>query len=169
MIISKGTPKEVMLRIGSKCGKCGSCCRHGSGYLLPDDVPRIAKFLSLTEADLRQHCLEEVEIFHTRMLRPLVVKNKKPYGTCIFYNTKEGCTIHEVKPFQCRLGTCSEHGTKSIQWFFLNHCVNPDDPQSVREWASYLKHNDIIPGGRLQEVVPDGKRLKDILSYKVMK
>lgn len=169
MIIKKETPKDEMLKIGKDCGKCGNCCKHTGGFLVPEDVPKIAQFVGLTEADLKQHCLEEVRIFNTKMLRPLTIKSGKQYGTCIFYNTDEGCIIHSIKPLQCRLGTCSEHGQKTLQWFWLNHCINPDDPQSVREWASYLKRNDTIPGGRLQELVPDSERLKGILSYKVMK
>ena len=169
LIIRKDTSERDILKIGKDCGKCGNCCRHTGGFLVPEDVPKIAEFAGLTEADLKQHCLEEVNIFNTKMLRPLTIKKGKPFGACIFFNTDEGCVIHEVKPFQCRVGTCSEHGEKTLQWFWLNHCVNPDDPQSIREWASYLKQHETIPGGRLQELVPDSKKLKDILNYKVIK
>ena len=169
MAITKSTPKEEMLRNGQKCSKCGNCCTHGSGFLIKEDVPRIAKFLGLTEADLKQHCLQELEIFHTRMLKPLTIKNKKPYGTCIFFNRDEGCKIHAVKPFQCRLSNCGKEGEQILKWFFINYCVNPDDPQSVREWASYLKHYEALPGGSLQDIVKDAKKLAKILNYEIMR
>jgi hypothetical protein len=47
--------------------------------------------------------------------------------------------------------------------------VNPTDPESVRQWASYLKAHPTIPGGELRDLVKDEKLLKDILSYQKFK
>ena len=55
------------------------------------------------------------------------------------------------------------------QWFTLNHFVNVDDPESIRQWAVYLKTHDTIQGGSLEELVPDKKLLKKILNYEIIK
>jgi Fe-S-cluster containining protein len=167
--ITRFTPKERILEIGNDCERCGHCCRYGSGFLVDEDIPKIARHLGLTEEELKQNCLEEVEKFHTKRFRPRVVRNGKPYGTCIFYNTQEGCIIHGIKPFQCKIGNCNKYGQQINDWFVLNYFVNTDDPESIREWASYLKMNPTIPGGELHELVPDKKKLKKILSYEVIR
>jgi len=52
----------------------------------------------------------------------------------------------------------------------LNYFVNEDDPQSIREWKVYLDSGGKnIPGGTLQELVPNKEALKKILNYEVLK
>ncbi|MBI4149665.1 hypothetical protein HY491_04405, partial [Candidatus Woesearchaeota archaeon] len=40
----------------------------------------------------------------------------------------------------------------------------------IRQFAAYLQSGGkTIPGASLQDLVPDGRKLKDILSYKILK
>ncbi len=162
--ITKNTPKETIEKIGSDCKRCGHCCKHSSGFLVKEDFKKIAKHLELTEEELKKNCLEEVQMFNTKRYRPRLIRNGKPYGTCIFFNTEEGCTIHGIKPFHCRIGTCSEHGESIAEWFTINYFVNPEDPESVREWTAQIRAGKkTIPGGRVEELIPDKIKRQKIL------
>jgi len=131
---------------------------------------RIARNLKLTEEELTKNCLEPVTKFNTTLHRPVAVKKGKPYGTCIFYNTEKGCIIHDVKPLHCRVSTCSKHGEALSVWFHLNYFVNPADPESIRQWKLYLNSGGKnIPGGKLEELVPDKEKLNKILNYEALK
>ena len=167
--ISKNTPLAHIMGLGKKCVKCNNCCNYGSGFLLKEDIKNMAGFLKITEEELKQKFLEEGERFNTRLMRPKSVKQGKPYGICIFFNTKKGCTIHPVKPTECRISTCDQSGEAISLWFALNYLVNQNDAESIRQYASFLKTHKTLPGGSLEEIVPDKERLKGILSYQVIK
>ena len=169
-MISKKTKLKKVLELGKKCKKCGHCCSHGSGALADDDLKKIAKFLKTTEKELEKTCLEEVERFNTKRLRPIIIKKGKPYGRCIFLDDKKGCKINPAKPLECKVGNCSKHGEDLSLWFMLNYFVDPDDPESVRQYASYLiRGGKTLKGGRIEEIVVDKKKLKEILNYKILR
>ncbi|PIN76644.1 hypothetical protein COV22_00095 [Candidatus Woesearchaeota archaeon CG10_big_fil_rev_8_21_14_0_10_47_5] len=173
MLISIDTPREVIEGIGRACNRCGHCCRYGSGVLIDDGLPRIAAFLRLTEEELKSRYLEEIEKFNTTLFRPRLIRNREgkhelPYGRCIFWSEKGGCTIHPVKPLQCRIVNCSIHGHDILKWFDLRFFVNPQDPESIRQYAVYLEFNDPLPGGRIEELIKDRERLERILSYEIL-
>jgi len=169
MIISKKTPKHDVLELGKQCDRSNHCCKFTTGFLVKDDLQNIAQFLNISEKELRDKFLEEVKIFNTMAIRPRSLKADKPYGHCVFFDEAKGCKIHSVKPLQCKLYTCKPYGFDLTQWFYLNHLINPKDPQSIREYAEFLKCNEPIPGGRLGELVPDKNKLKKILSYEIFK
>ncbi|MBW2995944.1 YkgJ family cysteine cluster protein [Candidatus Woesearchaeota archaeon] len=170
MKIKKATTIAETIRMGNSCNRCGKCCTYGSGFLTKADITSIARKLKLTEEGLKKTALEPVKKFNTTLYRPLTIKKGKPYGTCMFFNAKKGCTIHEVKPLQCKIATCNEHGQELSIWFDLNYFVNPTDPVSIREWKLYLDSGGKnIPGGELESLVPDKKVLKKILNYEVLK
>jgi len=105
-------------------------------------------------------------VFNTEIHKAKTIKDDKPYGHCTFFDKNEGCTIHKVKPLHCRVGNgCNEHGEKLAIWFALNYLVKKEDPQSIREWAIYLKTNPTIPGGSLADLVPDKERLGKMLDH----
>lgn len=169
-LITKSTTKEKILNLGAECKQCNHCCRYGTGFLVPEDIPKIAKRLKLKEDELVENCLEPVTKFNTTLYRPVSVKKGKKYGTCIFFNTQLGCTIHDVKPLHCRLSSCNEYGEEISVWFNLNYFVNVNDPHSVREWKLYLDSGGKnIPGGELRQLVPNPEKLRKILSYEVLK
>ena len=172
-LIIKNTPLKEVLKLAAPC-RCNACnhgCKLGSGLLAGDDAKNIASFLGISEEMLKEQFLEEVEQFNTRLLKPKLLRDKKPYGKCIFYDEEKGCKIHPVKPLQCKTSiSCKDYGEDLAIWFMVNFAVNPNDPESIRQFAQYIKsHGKLIPGASLQELVPDKEKLKKILSYEMLK
>ena len=173
MMLTRSTPLKKVLELAPPC-KCSACshgCTMGSGFLVESDIPKIAKFLNVSEEELKKQHLERVELFNKTMWRPKLERKNKPYGKCTFYGEKEGCKIHKVKPLQCKVSMgCKEHGEELNVWFVLNHIVNEHDPESIRQYAQYIEAGGkTIPGGTLKELVPNKKLLKKILEYKILK
>jgi Fe-S-cluster containining protein len=74
---------------------CTVCCRRkGFVYLTEDDVARAATFLGMTPA-----VFEKRFIYRTKNLRRLRIPRA---GQCRFL-AADGCSIHPVKPTQCRI------------------------------------------------------------------
>lgn len=171
MLISRSTPEKIVIELGKidcRSKKCVHCCKYGSGFLADGEEERIARFLKITKEGLINKYLEEGEKFNTKRLKPKLLKEKsKPYGKCIFLDENKGCTIHEVKPMQCRIGSCSHHSSDLQKWFDLKFFINPKDAESVRQYALWLEFNEPLPGASLQELVPDKERLRKILSYEI--
>jgi len=168
-VITRLTPEDVVLKLGEKCSRDGKCCSFDAGIVLKHEVDGLAKKLNVTREEMINNFLEEVERFNTKHYKFKTIREKgKPYGKCIFLNGND-CSIHQHKPLHCRVGNCSEHGETLSIWFTLNHFVNPLDPESIRQWAVYLKTHPTIPGGNLEELVPDKDRLRKILSYEIFR
>ena len=113
-MITKNTPLKEVLKLAAPC-RCNACshgCRFGSGSLADDDAEKIAKFLDITEEELKKGFLEEVELFNKKISRPkLIREDNKPYGRCVFYDDENGCTVHEVKPLECKTSIqCRDYG-----------------------------------------------------------
>ncbi len=169
MVITKDTPVEDILSLGKSCQRKNHCCRFGSGFLVREDHKRLAGLLNVDEEKLKKEYLEEKELFNTVLYRPKVVKKGKPYGSCMFFDG-QGCKVHEAKPLMCRVGNCGEHSKELTLWFNLNHFLNPADPESVRQYAAYLKAGgETLPGAGLDDIVPDKKRLARILNFEILR
>ena len=164
-MITKTTQLKEILKIGEDCSKCGNCCSHGTGFLSGDDLKNIAGMLNMSEEEVKQEYLEEVEHFNKILLRPKT--QSKPYGRCIFLKDNL-CKIHEVKPLQCKIGNCGSDELSA--WFLLNCVLDVDDPEAIRQYKIYLESGGKeISGGRLQELVPDKDELKKIISFQKLK
>ncbi len=172
MRITKNTPQKIVEEIGSECTRCGYCCSRGSGCLAPGDEDKIAKLLRISVKELKEKYLDEFTKFNTTLLKPKLLKEKhEPYGPCIFFDKEtKGCRIHEVKPTECRVASYpSVHGERLSLWFAVNYFVNSDDPQSIREFASYLNSGGrTLEGAALKDFVKDPETLKKILNYEMM-
>lgn len=167
--ITKSTPIEKVLKL-STCRRCNHCCKYGAGFLVKEDIPKIAQKLNKTQKELIKNYLEPATKFNTTLYRPISVKSSKNYGKCVFLDAESGCTIHDVKPLHCKVSSCNEYGEEISAWFHLNYFVNKEDPQSIREWGVYLDSGGKnITGGKLNELVPDKEKLKKILNYEVLK
>jgi Fe-S-cluster containining protein len=79
-----------------RCKRCGYCChQHGEYlyvYIETEDIERIAQHLGLTYDEVARKYTKR--LIHGRTLRFV---NK----VCPFH-TPKGCSIHPVKPEQCR-------------------------------------------------------------------
>jgi Fe-S-cluster containining protein len=168
-MITKDTPLKTVLKLGSECQRRGHCCRYGSGFLVKEDLDKIAEYLNISKQELISTYLEKSTKFNTSLYRPKTQKRNKPYGKCVFLRQENVCIIHPVKPLHCKIMNCSKHSEALSDWFDLNFFVNPDDPHSIREWAIRLAIKPTIPGGRLHELVPDKDRLDKIFNYQDLK
>lgn len=170
MITRKTKKTEVIQKAKIDCKSCTHCCEYGSGIVLTDEVKNLASGFGIDEIKFIEKYLDEFKNFNTTHYKFKTIKSKptKPYGKCIFLD-KKGCTIHNIKPLHCKVGNCTEIGEDINIWFTLNHFVDPYDPESIREWAQYIKlGNKIIDGGKLEDLVADKKKLKKILNYEIL-
>ncbi len=166
-MITKHTSKEAVLNLAKDCKKCGNCCRHGSGFVLEEEIKQIADFLNISEERFKEKYLEE-QILFNKKIHKFKTKSNKPYGECVFLN-KNLCKIHDVKPLNCRIASCNQYGEELNEWFIVNHLLNPEDPVAIREWASRLKSKPTISGAELNELIPDTDKLNRILNYKIVR
>jgi Fe-S-cluster containining protein len=171
--IKKKTTQKRILEMTPACGcdACSKACEYSSGFLAENDLQKLAKFLHLSIDDVKNKHLEKVHIYNKSMLRPKLEKKKgMPHGKCTFYEKGVGCKIHPAKPLHCKIAmNCKEYGEQLNTWFYLNHVVDDTDPEAIRQWAVFLETHPTIPGGTLQDMVPDPEKLKDILSYKLLR
>lgn len=167
--IHRNTKLKEILKLVEDCNceHCRNGCKFGSGFLADEDLKKLAGFLGISENELKEKYLEEFEKFSTKRFKPKLVRKDLPFGKCIFYEEKTGCKVHPAKPLECRIAMgCKEYGEDLIVWFNLNNFVNVNNPQSIRDWALYLKSGGKnIKGGKLTELVADEKELKEILEY----
>ena len=171
--IKKTTPLNDVLKLTNPC-RCNACtvgCKHGSGAFTEEEIKNLAKHLKIEEDVLKKEFLETIEKFNTKKFRPRILRKDKPYGKCIFFDEEIGCKIHETKPLECKIAMgCKDYGEQLILWFTLNHFVNKDDAESIRQYASYLKiGGKTLEGGKLEDLVPDKEKLKKILAFEVLK
>ncbi len=170
--LTKNTPIKEVLKLAHpcECNACNNGCKYGSGFLVNQDIAKIAKHLGITEDVLKKEFLEEVEKFNTKKFRPKILRKNKQYGKCIFFDEEIGCKIHEVKPLECKLSmACKPYGEQLSLWFMLNHFVNENDAESVRQFAAYLKSSGkTLEGAELKDLVPDKEKLRRILSFETL-
>jgi Fe-S-cluster containining protein len=142
-----------------------------SGFLAEHDIGSISKFLHLSKDELKKHHLEKVNMYNKDVWRPkLERKDNKPYGKCTFFQKGVGCKIHPVKPLHCKIAmNCKEYGEQLNTWFYLNHVVDETDPEAIRQWAVYLETHPTIPGGTVEEMVPDKETRIRILNYDILR
>ncbi|MDO8481199.1 MAG: hypothetical protein Q7S65_05310 [Nanoarchaeota archaeon] len=158
-------PQILALAPPCSCKDCSHGCTIGSGFLAEGDKEKLATFLGISVQRLESEYLEEAFLFNKKVWRPKILRTGKPYGKCVFY--ENGCKVHDAKPLQCKVAMgCKPYGEELQLWFMLNHLIDTKDPESVRQYAQYLKAGGkTLPGGKLEELVPDKKRLQEILSY----
>ena len=173
-MIHKNTPLKDVLSLAAPC-QCNSCnhgCKFGSGSLAEGDSKKIAEFLKISEENLKKDFLEETELFNKKIFKPRLLRQKgKVHGRCVFYDDNKGCTIHAVKPLECKTSLqCKDYGEDLSVWFMVNHIVDPNDPESIRQYSQYIKSGGkMIPGAELKNLVPNKDKLKKILNYGILK
>ncbi len=97
------------------CSACVNNCRHLPGYLIPDDLERINRYLGYKSiVKFAFDCLlaspgaivarVDGSIFRI----PTLVPRRKADGSCIFLNERGGCEIHAVSPFGCSFFDCRQ-------------------------------------------------------------
>jgi len=171
MLISKKTPLKHILSLGAECNNCGMCCKNGQGFVLEDEIRKIAEQLKISEEDLLKNYLEKTMLFNKEILKTKIKKssekNKIPVGECIFYDDEKKCLIHEAKPLFCRIVNCKPYSSDTIQWYFLNYVLDTEDPEAIRQWAHFIKYNEPIPGAELKELI-DEEKIQKIMNFELL-
>ena len=80
-----------------ECSRCGRCCTGDPGTVLVSDpeIARLAALGGFTERRFRED--------YTRALgdRRVVLRERED-GACVFFDARQGCTVYEARPRQCR-------------------------------------------------------------------
>jgi Fe-S-cluster containining protein len=88
------------------CEACTKCCRQQPGPLAPGDFERIRDFLRETDEETREHFWASpgaiVKTDHGTF-RVGTITPRRRKGRCVFLNSKNLCSIHEVAPFGCAM------------------------------------------------------------------
>jgi Fe-S-cluster containining protein len=90
-----------------ECTQCGDCCTGAPGFVWVNDAE--AKAI----AGALQLPLDEFLALHTRPAPRGRSLREKANGDCVLYDKKQGCTIYEVRPGQCRTWPFWESNVKS--------------------------------------------------------
>ncbi len=87
------TSPQVQLSDIFKCTQCGFCC-HGDTTVSLDENDRRRMIASLDEDE------DTVRTKYWRVTGN-IVQMKTVDGHCIFYSDKEGCKVHDGRPWRC--------------------------------------------------------------------
>ena len=119
-----------------ECRLCGECCYGEGGIIVePDELKRIADFLELTTDEFQNRFLEKK---HNQLYA-----KTGPDNFCIFYDKKDACKIHPVKPRRCTLWPYYPAIVGDMDnWKLAQEAcpgINPDCPfeefvRQAREW-----------------------------------
>ncbi|MDZ7759419.1 MAG: YkgJ family cysteine cluster protein [Desulfovermiculus sp.] len=125
------------------CRMCGQCCQGQGGIVLTaKDMHRLAKGLGLTPEALIQTYV--------------VYDHKKPVltsqvdGTCIFFQSQTGCTVHAYKPDVCRAWPFFRGNLEDeASWRMAQeYCpgINPDIPHQefVCQGLEYIHQHGLV-------------------------
>ena len=79
------------------CTRCGNCCTGASGTVRLTEVEAawIARHLGLEPEDFRERFTRRLEDGSTSLV-------EKANLDCVFWSREHGCTVHPVRPRQCR-------------------------------------------------------------------
>jgi Fe-S-cluster containining protein len=111
---------------------CTKCCETvGYVYFTDDDIARAADFLGLTAAEFEQRY-----IYRTRYLRRML----KPKTAQCHFLREGGCSIHPVKPVQCR--------------------VYPFWPEMVEDRRAWRREARVCPGIGTGDLIQIGDALE---------
>ena len=103
------------------CSTCQEACTTKPGWFLPDQVPALLDFLGKPLEEMLgvelsfDYWMEDDG--NTYVLAPNIVGNAndtypyEPDGRCVFFTDEGRCSIHDVKPFECREFI---HGDKNV-------------------------------------------------------
>ena len=79
------------------CSQCGDCCTGAPGvvWVTDEELQEIAGHLGKS--------IEEIRLFHTRLVRGRVSLTEYQNGDCTFFDAeKRHCKVYPVRPIQCQ-------------------------------------------------------------------
>jgi Fe-S-cluster containining protein len=163
--------------IGEKsqpCQKCGKCCETHPCALAPEDFPRIANFLGLTQEELFKKflVLDYVEDFDKRSCYVTPArKNELPgriveadwtfaKNPCIFLLNGK-CSIEQVKPKGGRDLFCS------LMNHFNRNLIGYGKKEAAQDWSrvNTLKHLIALVAKTRRSLETDQVTLQDVEAH----
>lgn len=182
--ITRLTSKEKIFELVGDGARPSDMCETLPGFIHESEFENISGKLGVSIEELKKNFLREISAYNKKLhkpkheaiekrlgFKPTSTFHELPYGKCVFLNrdkpNKHECMLGDAMPMHCKIASESNHSEKLHAWYLLNHAVDADDPNSLREWAIYLKTHATIPGGELHELVPDSSKLKSILQNDV--
>lgn len=104
-------PQKMRLNKRTSCIRCGKCCSSGSPSLMKADMPLIVsetisydKVFTIRNGE-RLRSKQDGNIYES-FVELVKIREQSGTSTCIFYDKREGCTIYENRPVQCRIYKC---------------------------------------------------------------
>ncbi len=101
-----------MSELRYECMKCGICCSISeeiqNNYikripLYPEEVEKLIDIAKVRNLPFKvKEDLVFPDIKNKKILILTYRLILKPEGRCVFYDVKEGCTIHKIKPYACQ-------------------------------------------------------------------
>lgn len=145
-------PQKMRLNRRTECIRCGKCCSDSSPSLLKEDI---ALFVSGVLSYDNTYTIREGErvwskgdgSIYESFIELIKISDKDGTQVCVFYKDKEGCSIYENRPSQCRTYKC---------WA-------PENPISGLEEGA-LKRSDIF--GSIDFLMEVIERHEEKCSYK---
>lgn len=104
-------PQKMMLNRRTSCIRCGKCCSESSPSLLKEDM---ALFISGVLSYDNTYTIRDGERVKSKgdgniyesFIELIKISDKDGTQVCVFYKDKEGCSIYENRPLQCRMYRC---------------------------------------------------------------
>jgi hypothetical protein len=104
------------------CRQCAECCRVTEVQLIERDIPKLARFLGMTEHEfLRDHALED----ENKQVILKRVAQKDGSLACEFLDGNE-CTVYEARPANCERFPHLVRGAGSLEsrmWDFVDRAT----------------------------------------------
>ena len=106
-MITIKTPKEEILQKEIDPLR-GQGCEMGSGFVLKEEIPALAKHAGKSPELFEKEFLQDVEVFHTKTKILKTKKTDKPYGPCVFLQKDSTCGFGHDKPLYCKITNTDE-------------------------------------------------------------
>ena len=144
------------------CRMCGHCCQGQGGIVLTaKDIRRLAQGLNISS----EECLHT----YTTLDAGKQVLTSQSDGTCVFFQSGRGCTVHAHKPDVCRAWPFFRGNLEDeFSWRMAQEScpgINPDIPHQefVRQGLLLLHREGLIhpPGTESPTALTTGHLLPD--------
>lgn len=180
--VTRLTPKEKILEMVGQSARPGKICNNSPGFIHEGELEDIATEMDISIGRLKETLLRPVQMYGKTLHKPKHEVNMRrvgdkligteyemPYGPCVFLDSNSDghkCRIENAKPLHCKLAK-EGAADKFHAWYVLNHAIDAENPTAIRQWAVHLRTHPTIPGGELHDLVPDRKKLADILGNRL--
>jgi Fe-S-cluster containining protein len=80
-----------------RCSRCGKCCtgEPGTVKVSEPEIRQLAKWTGFNESRFREDYTRSLDDGFTRL-------RERQDGSCVFYDSRAGCTVYGARPLQCR-------------------------------------------------------------------